>query len=697
MADDVQFFLSELQSEVEERALGGDGAEADFKENAFTAYVMDLLSSEVGVVENPVTCHFLGTVERGQGKINGYAIGDDAQDEEGIDLFVSAYKGLTQVTRVPNEELSKAAAQAARFFAGAIGNLYAKLDPAKANYEMAKRIHDAGPKLKRARLFILTDGLSELAKKKSETVSIKGFDIPLRIEFWDIERMSRVVGSGAPQTDIEVDVVAMNGAPIPCVTAPVREDEYQSYVMIVPGALLFKLYDEHGSALLQRNVRSFLQAKGKVNRGIRDSLKQQPGLFLAYNNGISLTADQVTLDESGLAVTRIRGLQIVNGGQTTASIHRAGKVDKYDLSRVFVQAKLTVVKPELIDALAPKIAEYANTQNPIQMADFSANDPFHIEFERLSKMTWAPDGHAKWFYERTRGQYFVELSRLGKGTAAERRFKEATPKQRQLTKMDVAKFLTAWEQLPHLVSLGGQKNFVLFTQKMRETKAKSWKPDERFFKDTIAKAILFKETAKLIAKTPYSEWKSQFSAYVVAALALHSGGQLDLSYIWQHQRISRALEDLISQWIELIGKEIVDTAAAQARGPSEWSKRPDCWKRIQQLDLPRPAEGIPEFERVEASGGSWGVAPTETRVAIDPDELDARRRCRQVNAVDWIRIVEWGAVAGVLDARQKETAAEMATLAASGWTREPQARKAFAGREIINLAIENGVLETETA
>ena len=491
----------------------------------------------------------------------------------------------------------------------------------------------------------------------------------------------------------------MNGEPLLCVTAPIKEDEYSAFLTIVPGTLLFKLYDEHGSALLQRNVRSFLQAKGKVNRGIRESLKQRPGRFLAYNNGISLTADSVETQqgEAGLAVTRIRGLQIVNGGQTTASIHRAGKVDKFDLSRVFVQAKLTVVKPELVDALAPKIAEYANTQNPIQMADFSANDPFHVEFEKLSKMTWAPDGHAKWFYERTRGQYFVELSRLGRGTAAERRFKDAIPKHHHLTKIDVSKFLTAWEQLPHLVSLGGQKNFVMFTQRMRETKAKSWKPDERFFKDTVAKAILFKETARIVARTPYSEWKSQFSAYVVAALALHSGGQFDLSYIWQQQRLSRPLEDLISQWIDLIGKEIVDTAANQGRGPGEWSKRADCWKRVQQLDLPRPTETIPEFERIEKSGGSWGVVPTETRVALDPDELDARKRCRRLDAADWIRIVQWSTAEGILDAKQRQIAAEMATLAASGWATEPQPRKAVAGREIINLAIENGVLETETA
>jgi len=699
MSDEVKFFLNELQSEVEGRAFGNDGAAPDFKENVFTTHVMDMLASEVGIVESPETCHFAGEVERGRAKINGFAIGEDAQDEESIDLFVSVYKGLAEVTRVPAEDMRRAAEQAMRFFKGALGNLYESLDPAQAKYQMAKRIHEAGPRLKRARLFILTDGQSDLARQKSASVEIKGHDIVLRMEFWDIERLSRVIGSGAPQTDIEIDVAAMSGGPLPCLTIPTGDGEYRAYVMILPGTLLFTLYNEHGAALLQRNVRSFLQAKGKVNRGIRDTLKNQPGRFLAYNNGISMTADSVETqgDGASLALTRIKGLQIVNGGQTTVSIHRAKKFDRLDISGVFVQAKLTVVRAEIIDALAPKIAEFANTQNPIQMADFSANDPFQIEFERLSKATWAPDGHARWYYERTRGQYFVELSLLGKGSAAERRFKDACPKHRRLSKIDVAKHLTAWEQLPHQVSLGGQKNFVLFAQRMKETKAPNWRPDERFFKDAIAKAILFNEAARLVGATSYREVRSQFAAYVVAALAFRTGGLVDLSHIWQQQRISRSLEDLISRWIAVIGEEITRTAAEQGRSPSEWCKRLECWKRVQRLDFSPPADGTPEFERVERTGGSWGAAPTETRVALDPDEMDARQRCRQIEASEWVRIVEWGTRSGVLDFKQREISVELGSAAATGWTREISAKKAFAGREIINVAITNGVLEEEPA
>ncbi len=697
MSAEAQSFLNMLQSEIFDLASGGDGSAPDFKENVFTEYVMDLLSTEVGIVESPQACHFFKEIARAQAKINGFAIGDDAQDEHSIDLFVSVYKGYSEVTRVASDEMEKAAKQALRFFAGALDNLHSRLDPSQSSYHMAKRISEAKAGLRNARLFILTDGQSDLSRRKPQNVEIKGLDMPVRMEFWDIERLARVGGSGTPQSEIEIDVIAMNGGALPCVTTVGVEEDYRAYVTIIPGVLLYKMYNDYGSTLLQRNVRSFLQAKGKVNKGIRESLKDQPGRFLAYNNGISLTAESVeTIGEgAALAITAIRGLQIVNGGQTTAMIHQAGK-DKLDLSRVFVQAKLSVLKPEVLDVLAPKIAQFANTQNTVQMADFSANDPFHVEFERLSKSTWAPGGLVRWFYERTRGQYFVELSKLGKGSAKERQFKDATPKHRRLGKVDVAKFLAAWEQRPSQVSLGAQKNFVQFTQHMRESTKNSWKPDERYFKDTIAKAILFNETVRLAAATKFKEIKQQLAAHVVAEIAFMTGGQLDLTYIWQQQRLSRQLEDLLRQWIDVIGDEIVAGAAEHDRSASEWCKRSDCWKSAQRLDLSFPADAPPEFQKIERTGGGWGVSSTETRVALDPDELDARQKCRRLEVAEWIQIVDWGTRSGMLDVKHREIAAEIASCAASSWSKEIAAKKILAGRAIIKMAVENGALEEES-
>jgi hypothetical protein len=696
MSENAQYFLNEMQSEILHRSSGQDGSEPDFTENVFTEYVMELLSGEIGVVENPVAIHFLGEVNRGQAKINGYALADDDQEQDAIDLFVSVYKGFNEPTRVPGDEMRKAAEQAVRYFVGALGDLYTRLDPSQERYRMAMRINSVALRLKRARLFILTDGLTDLAREKPKKLPIKDSDIELRIEFWDIERLSRVLAHDRPQEEIDIDIASIYGEAVPCVTVPIDGEEYAAYLAIIPGKLLYQIYDEYGPRLLERNVRSFLQAKGKVNRGIRDTLKQQPARFLAYNNGISMTADSVEtarLADGSLGIARITGLQIVNGGQTTASIHRAAKSDHADLSKVFVQAKLTLVRRELLDTLAPKIAEFANTQNPIQMADFSANDPYHIELERLSKKIWTPDQQGQWFYERARGQYFVELSREGNTEAKARRFKEKFPAHRRFTKLDIAKFINAWDQLPNLVSMGGQKNFVQFTQRMRETKAKSWAPDETYFKEMIAKAIIFNETRRIVDQAKFKDLRSQITAYTVSALSFRTGGQFDLMTVWQHQRLSKSAEDMIAIWATQVFEGIRGSGAA--RGLSnfgEWCKKPDCWKAIQKLDLAFP-EALPqELEKVQRSGGSWGVAPTETRIALDPDDLDAHGQCRQISAEEWIRIISWGTESGRLDPKQREIASEIAALSAGGWSKELTPKRAREGRAILKLAIDNGGL-----
>jgi hypothetical protein len=101
-----------------------------------------------------------------------------------------------------------------------------------------------------------------------------------------------------------------------------------------------------------------LQLKGAVNRGIRETLIHLPERFLAYNNGISATASKVELRDLGgvSGIRRIHDFQIVNGGQTTASIHSSLMKKESDLTKVFVQMKLTVVEPQHLQEVVPEIS-----------------------------------------------------------------------------------------------------------------------------------------------------------------------------------------------------------------------------------------------------------------------------------------------------------------------------------------------------
>ena len=206
------------------------------------------------------------------------------------------------------------------------------------------------------------------------------------------------------------------GYNVPCIISTSENEEYQSYLAIISGQALAAIYEKYGSRLLEQNVRSFLQFTGKVNKGIRTTILKEPHMFLAFNNGIAATAERIELgvspDGKGLVITSVQDFQVVNGGQTTASIYHTLKKDKADISGIFVQLKLSVVKNRNnFSEIVSRISEYANTQNKVSVSDLSSNRPYHIELEKLSRNIFAPHvtgqigQQTKWFYERARGQY----------------------------------------------------------------------------------------------------------------------------------------------------------------------------------------------------------------------------------------------------------------------------------------------------
>ncbi|WP_234911303.1 AIPR family protein, partial [Vibrio anguillarum] len=133
------------------------------------------------------------------------------------------------------------------------------------------------------------------------------------------------------------------GGGIPILKASGGSDALESYLAVIPGKQLAEIYDKWGPRLLEANVRSFLQVRGKVNKGIRDTIRDEPHMFFSYNNGLSATADNIEIDktDSGYQLVSVNNLQIVNGGQTTASLYAASKALKEQIQQVFVQMKLT--------------------------------------------------------------------------------------------------------------------------------------------------------------------------------------------------------------------------------------------------------------------------------------------------------------------------------------------------------------------
>lgn len=583
-------FAEDLRQEVINSSNGGrdreDGEGDSFREDEFTRLMIEYLS-EAGELEDGEVCY-----HRSRGiKINGYSIN---QDQDNLNLFVSIHTQQIPPLTVTKQDVETAFRRLINFLKQAIKGYYQFLEEASSAFDMALHIHDLKNKLSQIRLYLFTDGRTTLEVKKHITIE----NIICSFHIWDIERTYRCLSSGKQRETIEINFESQYGVAIPCLPMPGSNSDYMAYLAIIPGDILYQIYADYGSRLLERNVRSFLQARGKVNKGIRQTILHEPHRFLAYNNGISATAEAVELTdlpEGGKAIKYARDLQIVNGGQTTVSIYQAVKKDKADVSDIYVQAKLSVVDQEGVNEIVPLISRYANNQNKVSEADFSANDPFHIKIEELSRTIWAPavDGtqrQTRWFYERARGQYLDAKGR--ESTPAKKKaFATVHPTLQKFTKTDLAKFENTWNQLPHLVSRGAQKNFVEFT--VRLSKRGYIEVDETYFKRLVAKAILFRSAERIVQDQQFGGYRANIVTYTLAYLSHKTAQYIDLDAIWKQQSISSAIGDAIALVSRQVHQSITNTP--EGRNVTEWCKKEDCWKTIQALDIELPAEFLKEL------------------------------------------------------------------------------------------------------
>ena len=432
-------FMEEVNMAAESQTIGWD------REDFFTAVALEYLA-DAGESDDVIICPYR---DRGL-QLNAYAISDDF---ESVDIFVAIFNENSHVQGTPRSDIDAALRRTLSLYRKAVNDLHKSFEKDTDTYGFSMTLFEHRNAIKNLKITALVNGTVKPMPLKN--IELEGAEVTFSI--WDMDRFYRCITSGKMRETIEVDFVETFGRTIPCIENS-SCDIYSVYLAIIDGEMLADLYEMHGARLLERNVRSFLQVKGAVNKGIRDTLRDEPDMFLAYNNGISVTAESVEIvrDENGKpSIKGIRDMQIVNGGQTTASIYNAKKDKKLnvDLTGTFVQMKLSVIRsPDAMDVIVPRISAYANTQNKIQTADFSANDPFHRKIEDLSRIIWAPAQNGQkpknWFYERARGQYADQLSRETT-PLRKRQYKEEHP---CFTKTDLAKYENTWDQLPYMVS-----------------------------------------------------------------------------------------------------------------------------------------------------------------------------------------------------------------------------------------------------
>ena len=690
MATDSDFgfssYIKVFESRVIERRLHENEDVRDAASMApwatgFTEVFLETLE-DIGQIPSLETVYFEKKIGRSQGRINAYGV---SVEDSRADLVVAVQSDnkMDGLGVVAGREVETAAKQALNLFRAAKDPIHLSMEPSSVAHDMMDRLHSAYNHTTSIRVVVLIDGLTVRTTEFTQPA-----DLPkTHVDIWDLKRLFRADTSGLTYESFTIDLSDQLGRPLPCLAAKTDVRDHRCYLALFPGKLLHDLYDEYGHRLLELNVRSFLQARGKINRGIRDTLLRDPEHFLAYNNGISVTAEELDVVErsdGSAAIRSIRGLQIVNGGQTVASIHRAGSRDKVDLSCVHVQAKITVVDGDHLDTLVPRISRFANTQNKVNETDFSANHPYHVKMQRLSEQIWVPRETSRWFYERARGQWEVARAREGTTPAKRLAFDQRTPRQKKIDKTLLARTLNTWNELPHIVSLGGQKNFVHFMTDISEM-GDNWEPEEQYYRDLISKVIIFKRAEKIARQIGFSAYRANAVCYTVSLLAYATAARVDMLSIWNNQNVSENLEETLRAWMPRVHEEIVYSAGHQ--NVTEWCKKKECWSTIQSLRL--EFEGC--FQEELAQGlplptvGRHKPGRSYDHSDLGPEERDRQAKTMRYESTDWLKIVAWGRDTGLLNDFQIKLAGTILGYAAGGWNQVPSPKQTKHAVEILEI------------
>ena len=519
------------------------------QDDEFLRYVTGIL--EAGEeFDDFVECYYEGVSRRKANmRIDGYAIDET---DGSCCIFIADYRGPHEDDSIRSEEITSAFKKIRYFVDEATKyELYQELEESTQAFEFARTLYYDQGSITKFRFYLLTDAYNKQRTKNIKDDAVAGRKVELNV--WDVNRIFDVVNSKTQKESVEILLSDFGLKGIPCVKAVEYEDviadieimpkyddiepeeteenqkpenviTYSSYLAVVPGQVLNDLYLEYGSRLLEGNVRSFLSVRGKVNKSIQATIKNYPEMFFAYNNGIAATASEIDtqMTENGLVITRIKDLQIVNGGQTTASIANtlltARKDENIDISRLYVPMKVSVLEHSMSEKIIPKISEYSNSQNKVDASDFFSNHPFHIRMEDYSRKTPAPAVNGNqyqqyWYYERTRGQYNQGKMKFKPNSSQMKQYETRYPESQVIKMVDLAKYMEIFEGAPDKVSKGKQAIVKVFADQIKNQWSRSDTAFNLFyFKRVVALAIMFKETDNIIKET---DWYKEKHSYKV--------------------------------------------------------------------------------------------------------------------------------------------------------------------------------------
>lgn len=666
---DAQEFRKDFIEGIKaEAAATGEGSSASFV-STFAQYL-----EEAEFLMDFTASYFEGTGKRNRKlRVDGYAY--DEFDKT-MSLIIADYDVSENERVLARTQAGQLQGRLIAFIDHALNStLHREVEMSRPCSDLVDLLREKRKEIRKYQLLIFTTAFISTTITVLESADIDG--VPAECQIWDINRLFKVCGSDTGRHIIEINFKEHSEHGIPCMVASGTETkDFKSYLCIIPGALLADIYDKYGSGLLEGNVRSFLSTKVAVNKKIRATILQCPERFFAYNNGISATAMDIQIESTphGQFLISAKDFQIINGGQTTASLSNARFRDKADLSIIYVQMKLTVMESTLEEEateLVQNISRSSNSQNKVSDADFFSTHPFHVRMERFSQRLYARavgglQHETKWFYERARGQYLQKQMRMTSGE--KKKFLLQNPKNQLITKTDLAKFRNTWNGLPHTVSRGAQTNFAEFAKMI----SNEWEVsddglvfNEKYFQESVALVLIFRYSELMVTRQPwYSQgYRANIVTYTIALFHVliqkqFLGMNLDLMNIWARQNVPDAVAKALTDLSELVYAKLTDPQRG-VENVTQWCKQEGCWKSVQSIEYRlssaietcligreelKVAEREAKYDQridsdteimtkiIELSQGQWqnALSFATSRRMITPDEHTALRIACQI-------------------------------------------------------------------
>ena len=642
---DLREFASDFQDNVKMAVEMGNSDYDQELAGAILEYLED--NGEVNV---PELCVFQKTRTR----ITAYDYNDEA---ESLDLFY-LIKAETLLGKVNKSKIEQGFNYLMSFYRESMNGTLLKsvsVDNNDEIAEVAKLVQSTKGKINQLRLYVITNGLTD----PDVGMAVESDDGEYIIEYnvWDMQRVYQQHNIRTGKEKVEIDFPTEYNTELQCLKMSEENPFVDAYMAIIPGITLAKIYKKYQQVLLEKNVRTFLQFKGKVNKGIRKTLREEPDMFFSYNNGISTTASEIEVKDidGTLYITRLYDWQVVNGGQTTASISASLNDRDVELGKVFVPMKISVIRDaENSESIIKAISTSANSQTAIKNSDFSANEPYLVDLEKYSRSEWVPNGNAKpvckWYFERTRGQYLDQLAQLSGYN--EKSFKREYPKNQKITKTDIAKYEASWNMMPYNVCRGAEKNHTIFVSDIKRDKPEV---TATYFKRVIAKCILFNTIDSIVKSKKLGGYKANMNTYLMASISFLSDRNLDLTYIWENQMVQQDVIDRIEElipmvWLHLTGAS--STGGSQSSNVGEWSKKPECWNRL-KLKLSEYEKFGQELMQAETNEDGSGLNDAQLSKIHEAEAIDSNY---------WFALANWAKTRDLLTPMDRKAAFNFGTM-----------------------------------